>query len=185
MPTFTGAGSDTLTNSGYLNYVGSTAHGSIVMINQGTITNSGSSDLPLYQVLNDTTGVIDLETDAGLSLVNGNFIGLTNKGVIRKSAGTGTSVLTTTFFNDGGSLDIESGSLAFQEGNFGYIAGPIHIATGSALDFETSNGVYVQGTLSSTGGGTVTMSSGWFDGPNANFGENANATGSLDFAPTR
>ena len=177
------AGSDTLTNTGYLNYVGSAAHGSIVMTNQGTITNSGSSDLPLYQVLNDTTGVIDLESDAGMSLTDGNFTGLTNKGVIRKSAGTGTSVLTTTFFNDGGSLDIESGSLAFQEDNFGYIAGPIYIATGSALDFETTNGVYVQGTLNSTGGGTVNMISGWFDGPNSNFGEDPNATGSLDFAP--
>ena len=62
---FTGAGSDTLTNTGYLNYVGSAAHGSIVMINQGTITNSGSSDLPLYQVLNDTTGVIDLRDRRG------------------------------------------------------------------------------------------------------------------------
>ena len=56
--TFLRAGSDTLTNTGYLNFVGSAAHGAIVMINQGTITNSGSSDLPLYQVLNDTTGVI-------------------------------------------------------------------------------------------------------------------------------
>ena len=108
---------------------------------------------------------------------------LVNSGTIRKSGGTGVSVLTTNFFNDGGSLDIESGSLAFQEGSFGYIAGPITIAAGSALDFETSNAVCVQGTLSSTGGGTVTMSSGWFDGPNSNLGENSSATGELDFAP--
>ena len=126
---------------------------------------------------------MDLETDGGLAYAGGGGTGLTNMGVIRKSAGTGVSVLTTPFFNDGGSLDIESGSLAFQEGNFGYIAGPIFIATGSQLDFQTSNGVYVQGSLSSTGGGTVTMGSGWFDGPNSNFGENASATGSLDFAP--
>ena len=175
------ADANTLTNTGFLNFLSSTGYGPISMINQGTITNSGSSNLAIYNFVNDTAGILDLETDAGLADAGGN--GLTNMGVIRKSAGTGVSVLTTTFFNDGGSLDIESGSLAFQEGNFGYIAGPIYIATGSALDFETSNGVYVQGTLSSTGGGTVTMSSGWFDGPNADFGEDANATGELDFAP--
>ena len=173
--------SNTLTNSGFLNFTSSTGNGAINMVNQGTITNSGSSDLPIQDFVNETTGILDLETDAGLA--NGGGIGLTNKGVIRKSAGTGVSALTTPFFNDGGSLDIESGSLAFQEHNFGYIAGPIFIATGSQLDFQTSNGVYVQGALSSTGGGTVTMSSGWFDGPDSSFSENANATGSLDFAP--
>ncbi len=144
---------NTITNTGFLNFVGSTAHGAISMINQGTVTNSGSADLPLYNFVNDTTGILDLQTDAGLPNAGGG--GLTNMGVIRKSAGTGVSVLTTGFFNDGGSLDIESGSLAFQEGNFGYIAGPIYIATGSALDFQTTNGVYVQGTLTSTGGSTV------------------------------
>lgn len=172
---------NTLTNTGFLNFVGATAHGAISMINQGTVTNSGTADLPLYNFLNDTTGILDLQTDAGLPDAGGS--GLTNMGVIRKSAGTGVSVLTTGFFNDGGSLDIESGSLAFQEINIGYIAGPISIATGSALDFETSHVVSVQGTLSSTGGGTVTMSTGWFAGPNPDFGEDANATGTLDFAP--
>ena len=172
---------NTITNTGYLNFVGSTAHGTISMINQGTVTNSGTADLLMNNFVNDTTGILDLQTDAGLP--NGGGGGLTNMGVIRKSVGTGVSVLTTGFFNDGGSLDIESGSLSFQEGNFGYIAGPISIATGSALDFQTSSGVYVQGTLSSTGGGTVTMSTGWFAGPSVSFGENANATGTLDFAP--
>ena len=162
---------NTITNTGYLNFVGSTAHGTISMINQGTVTNSGTADLLMNNFVNDTTGILDLQTDAGLP--NGGGGGLTNMGVIRKSVGTGVSVLTTGFFNDGGSLDIESGSLSFQEGNFGYIAGPISIATGSSLDFQTSSGVYVQGTLSSTGGGTVTMSTGWFAGPNANFGEDA------------
>ncbi len=177
------ADGNTLTNTGFLNFTSSTGNGAINMINQGTITNSGSSDLPIGSFVNDTTGILDLETDGGLAYGGGGGTGLTNTGVIRKSAGTGVSVLTTPFFNDGGALDIESGSLAFQEHNFGYIAGPITIATGSQLDFQTSNGVYVQGTLSSTGGGTVTMSSGWFDGPNSNFGENSSATGSLDFAP--
>ena len=165
--------SNTLTNTGFLDFASSTGNGTISMINQGTVTNSGSSNLPLWVFVNDATGILDLQTDAGLSVGDGNATGLTNMGVIRKSGGTGVSVLTTNFFNDGGSLDIESGSLAFQEGSFGYIAGPITIAAGSALDFETSNAVCVQGTLSSTGGGTVTMSSGWFDGPNSNLGENS------------
>ena len=40
----------------------------------------------------------------------------------------------------------------------------------------------MQGTLSSTGGGTVTMSSGWFGGPDADFGEMPRHR-RLDFAP--
>jgi RHS repeat-associated protein len=181
--TLTEAGNNTLTNTGYLTFVGSSGHGGLAMTNEGTIVTSGTSDLPLQHVLNGTAGVIDLASNGGLALVSSNAVGLTNKGEILKSAGTGMSVLTTTFFNDGGALDIESGSLAFQEHNFGYIAGPLQIATGALLDFETSNGVYIQGTLSSTGGGSVTMSSGWFDGPNSEFGEDPNATAALDFGP--
>ena len=70
-------------------------------------------------------------------------------------------------------MDIEIGTLSFQEGNFGYIAGPIHVAAGAVLNFDTSNGVYIQGTLTSTGGGSVTVSSGWFTGPDPYFGEDA------------
>jgi hypothetical protein len=168
----------TLTNSGIVNFVGSADHGYIAMTNQGTVINSGTSNLYMYSVVNDTAGVIDLKTDAGLNGYN-----FTNKGLIRKSAGTGTSVLSGYLTNSGGGFDIETGTLSFQESNVGLTAGPIHIATGCVLDFHVSGGVYLQGTLASTGAGTVTVSSGYFYGPSTSYGQDADATGTLNFAP--
>ncbi len=175
--------SNTLTNAAFLNFTSSTGNGTITMVNQGTITNSGSSDLPLYVFVNDPTGILDLETDAGLALVDGNFTGLTNMGVIRKSGGTGVSVLTTTFFNDGGSLDVQTGTLSFQENDFAFNAGPINIATSAVLNFATSNHVDLSGTFTSTGGGTVTVTSGFLDGPDADEGQDPSTPATLDFAP--
>ena len=45
---FNQAGNGNLTNTGYLDFVGSTGHGAITMINQGTITNTGTAALSLY-----------------------------------------------------------------------------------------------------------------------------------------
>ncbi len=183
---FDQASSATITNTGFLDFIGSVGHGATRMINQGTITITGTAALPLATFVNDTTGVLDLETNASIIDGQGNSTNLTNKGIIRKSASAGVTVLTASFFNDGGALDIESGSLSFQEGSFGYIAGPIQIAAGSTLNFHTSNGIYIQGTLTSTGAGSVTLSSGWFAGPTtntSNFSEDNTVPSELDFAP--
>ena len=41
---------NTLTNTAVPNFTSSTGNGTINMINQGTITNSGSSDLPIMEL---------------------------------------------------------------------------------------------------------------------------------------
>ena len=176
-------GGGTITNSGFLTYTGAGPFGPLGITNEGTVTNSGTANLPLAVLLNDTSGVIDLQTDAGLVTGAGNSTNLTNKGLVEKTGGSGVSVLSESFFNNGGAFDIETGTISFQAGNFGYIAGPISIATGAVLNFDTTAGVYIQGTLTSTGGGTVTVTDGWFDGPDAQFGDDPTAAAALDFAP--
>ena len=173
----------TVYNAGFLDFVGSAPHGVTNMTNEGTVINSGTTNLELQDLVNAPTGILDFQSDAGVAYVTANALGITNQGLIEKTAGTGVSVLAGTFFNDGGSLDIASGSLEIQGGGIGFIAGPIHISAGSSLDFDTTNGVFVQGTLTSTGGGTVSVTGGWLDGPSDDYDENENGTAAPRLCP--
>ena len=177
-----GDAGNTLINDGYLDFDGS-AYGNVIMTNNGTIISSGSADLKFQTVVNGATGVVDFQTDAGIANSSFNSIGLTNMGTDEKTGGTGTSILADTYFNDGGSLNVQTGTISFQNGSTGFIAGPITIATGAVLNFDGTNGIYIQGTLSSSGGGTVTVTRGWLDGPNSDLGESDSAASSLNFAP--
>jgi hypothetical protein len=78
---------------------------------------------------------------------------------------------------------LKRGTLSFQGVNFGNIAGPLQIASGAEMTFDTTNGVYIRGAFTSTDCGTLTVTGGWFDGPNAYFGGDPTATASLNFAP--
>ena len=178
---------DEVTNLGFITVnhpTTLTASDSLEILNQGTIRNVGPGGLAFERSVNDTSGVIDLQTDGGIS---GGFnnIALTNKGMLRKSAGSGNSIISSTFENDGGTLDIETGTISFTAGSIGYIAGPINIATGAVLNFNTQFGTFLQGTFTSTGGGTVTVTSGYLTGPTQSQAADESDTGSatLDFGP--
>jgi len=61
------------------------------------------------QLDNTSNGVIDLRSDAGFTSGNGY---ITNAGVLKKTAGTGTSTINTAFKNTG-TIDAESGTIQF------------------------------------------------------------------------
>lgn len=65
------------------------------------------------QFQNTATGVYDFQSDGGMLLVNTST--LTNNGLIRKTAGAGTSYISTPYgskyVNSGGTVDIETGTL--------------------------------------------------------------------------
>ncbi|HEY1685428.1 MAG TPA: RHS repeat-associated core domain-containing protein [Tepidisphaeraceae bacterium] len=173
-----GQGGGTLTNSGYLSFVGTT-FGEATLTNTGTIINTGTGSLSFNDTTNAASGIIDLQADGGFTSGGGSLI---NTGTIEKTGGAGTSVISGYYFNNGGALNIQTGTLSFQVGTTAFIAGPITIASGSVLNFDGTNGIYIQGVLSASGGGTVTVTSGWLDGPASFLNENGLAAASLNFA---
>lgn len=178
-----GQGGGTLTNSGYMTYVGST-FGTTTLTNSGTMIYGGSGTLNFNTLVNAAAGIIDFQGDGGMVGQGVSYNNaISNAGTIEKTGGAGTSVING-YFNNGGALNIQTGTLSFQGGSTGWIAGPITVATGVVLNLASTNGIYIQGTLGATGGGTVTVTSGWLDGPNANLNENPAAPASLNFPPT-
>ena len=59
--------------------------------------------------------LVDMQSDVGISYYDGNEV-MVNQGTVRKSGGSGTSVLQPTL-NNSGTLDAESGTLSLYNGN--------------------------------------------------------------------
>ncbi len=167
-------------NTGTLIYTGTASHSVISMVNQGIIRNTSTTNISLGNFTNDTTGLLDMQTDAGLTLGFINTINLVNLGTIRKSGGTGTSVVTALFTNKAGTIDIQTGKLSFQT-TVVYEGGPINVDAGSTLNFGANTNMVVSGTMSSTGSGLVTLSGGFFRGRNSTTGSEGTNPGALDF----
>jgi hypothetical protein len=83
-------------------------YGTNIIDNYGTITWTGSGAIGSYGALNNkSTGVIDIQNDATLDASDGLWT-IINDGLIKKSAGSGTTTLEVNLTNNG-TLSIESG----------------------------------------------------------------------------
>jgi hypothetical protein len=118
--------------------------------NLGTITQMGDGDLRMNgTVENAAAATYELQSDAGV--LYGEFI---NAGTLRKLAGIGTSTFGTLLENQGGSIDVQAGTLSLQDlgastgGNF-------TAALGTALDVE--NAGPLTGTYTGSGDGQVRL----------------------------
>jgi RHS repeat-associated protein len=183
-----------IVNSGELDYVGAVEHGDFNIDNQGTIEVLGTGDLAEGNqtgFINDTTGIIDFQTDAGIdqySNGHGGNLTFTNKGLIEKTGGVGESIIGSSgplgFTNDAGAFTVTSGtlSLANDGERIPYIVGALNVATGATFDLDSSGAVFIAGTLSMTGGGRVTLS-GEVAGPEGVDGSSAPTVGYLNFTP--
>ena len=186
-------------NAGELDYVGTAAHADVNLENAGTIVNKGTADLvngDQTGFLNDATGVINLTTDAGISYLangHGGNLTFTNKGLLEKTGGTGTSYLGDMaatsgigFQNRGGSVTVSSGTLELVNGHGDavYDYGPITVAAGSVFDVSIGTGrMFTTGTFAVAGGGTVQFDGGQWYGPNDYFGQDTTTASTLAFAP--
>src|SRR5579871_4309229 len=117
--TVTGSGS--VANQGTLNLTGSGESLQVILNNTGTITQTGSGSLNVSAALNLlSAGIYDLQADSGLT--GGGT--LTNAGLLKKSAGSGTSTIGLAL-NNTGVVEADSGTLS--------MSGTISKATSSAL----------------------------------------------------
>ena len=175
-------------NVGDLTYVNAadlqTGDGSFTFTNRGTIEVAGAGNLTGSgngsQFVNDTGGLIDLQTDAGLT-GNGGNESIVNRGTIRKSGGAGTSELGFGSYgtdNDGGTIDVRVGTLKVAQQITLTNGVTLLVATGAALAFESNVTLPADAPLTTTGGGVTR-----FEGTGGYGTADRDKTATFAFAP--
>ncbi len=163
--------SGALTNIGFLQISGDTDRTvGAVVVNQGTVVHSGSGDTIDVasgggsRFENQATGVYDFQGDDG----NVTFSTFVNAGTIRKTGGTGVSRFIATngqsdgfisFENQGGTIDVQTGTLRLARGG-STGGGTFNVSTGAVLDVTGNGSASFEGTYSGTGGGRVELPGG-------------------------
>ncbi|MBI1394841.1 MAG: PEP-CTERM sorting domain-containing protein [Betaproteobacteria bacterium] len=143
--------------------------------NRGTI--AATDDLYVYGSHTLTNaGTYDLQGDVNLLNAYGGFF--VNDGTLRKSAGGGTSSVNLTFTNNGGIVDVQSGTLEFNHGDATFKdgtrfrgPGPVIVSSSASFQggFSTESTVTLDspGTFAGTGAvmnGPVIWKSGYLTG---------------------
>ena len=172
-----GAGAGNLTVSGQLNWTGGALGGastSVAVATNGVLTLAGvngtayslgeiltnagtvhlqSGNLEIdwcgtnYGAFNNGPGaLVDIQADVSVTNTCGGA-GWANQGTVRKSGGTGVTVISATF-NNSGTLDVESGTVALAGG--GTLGGTLLAEAGAALDLDA--GAFALGAASGFGG---------------------------------
>ncbi len=140
--------------------------------NGGTIIWSGTGNLPMSNgssIENLTGGVFDVQTDATMYWPgNGTAPEFNNGGTFRKSAGSGTTTLSSVNFNNAGTLELLSGSLTVgsqfnQTGACAITAGTLTLQSGGTC--QGSFDVSASSSLQLAGGSFVLSSNVVFSGP--------------------
>jgi hypothetical protein len=175
----------TLTCSGSATWSGGTLAGSAGFVNAGTVTLDGPSakylgaaaaldnnGMILHRgagpltlagnalLRNRAGGVYDFQGDADLTWgQTGTAPVLTNEGTLRKSIGSGVSVVSGDFRNEGGLIDVQAGQLQLQSTGTS-TGGTFTVATGATLDLTGGASPTYQGTYAGSGAGMIVLGSG-------------------------
>jgi hypothetical protein len=146
------------TNLGTIN-ISNTPTMNGLMYNSGTIKLADGSALSVNNYCyNQSGGTIDFQGDAGLA--SGSIF--VNSGLLKKSAGSGISQIFPVFQNYGGTVEVDSGTLAVGlNQNDGISNATFIVHSGATFDLSISNNnTTIAGLLTGSGGGTVLMNSG-------------------------
>jgi hypothetical protein len=136
-----------------------------MLVNQGTFVevNTGNFGLGrLTHFTNTTAGIYDLQSDGGISDNSGGNSGFAvdNVGLFRKSGGTNTSSIGVPFNSFGGTIEVDSGTLALTTGNYDQNGGGLTVRLGGrgAGQFGI---LAVTGTATLSGALTATLRGGF------------------------
>jgi hypothetical protein len=108
-------------------------------------------------------GVFTVQTDQQLYWSSGALPKFVDWGTFRKSAGTGTTTVGWVVYNDGGTVDVQSGTLTLSGGggSFNYLSSQGSITVGAAATLAFNGGTFLVGAGTSlTGAGAVVFSGG-------------------------
>ena len=154
-------GGQVVTNAGTINISGDAAKETdAVFTNLGLVIQSGAGAFNVGDYnsggsfTNAAGATYDLQSDANVGQSGYNF---NNVGVFKKSGGTGTSTLSVTFNNQGGTVEADSGTLQLPlKQNSTSTGGVFNAAGGAVLDLGDSQ--HLSGTYTGGGAGTVRLS---------------------------
>jgi hypothetical protein len=141
-----------LTNSGFMRIASSNQSGidlEAPLNNSGTITQTGGRlFIGVSGVLNNH-GIYDLQTDD--PSINGGVFNNENDGIFRKSLSTGLARPSGQFNNQGGTIDVQRGTLDLQGTSGTHTGGTFYTADGTTLTpFRgTLTGTYTGATAGS------------------------------------
>lgn len=138
-----------ITNQGHL-FIDSGRLGHASLTNTGTITKTGSSDFILSGTFNNLSeGLLDLQSGRITNVGNES---LTNSGTIRKS-GDEAFNFAAGFNNNGGSIEVQAGTLRFLEETI-HTDSRYIIDSGALLEFIDDRHTF-NGTLETSGTGQL------------------------------
>ncbi|WP_222595614.1 beta strand repeat-containing protein, partial [Microcystis aeruginosa] len=122
--------------------------------NQGTVTWT-NGDIYLYNGAtwnNTATGVFDIQGNNGFYQWYSNQAKLNNAGTLKKTAGTGTTTISTQL-NNTGTVQVQTGTLNLTGG--GSSSGVLQVNSGANLNFGGGNHTLSDGQL--TGSGIISV----------------------------
>ncbi|MDQ6625159.1 MAG: hypothetical protein M3Y69_03315, partial [Verrucomicrobiota bacterium] len=165
-----GTAADPFTNLGTINITGSaTLNGVDGFINKNAVIQSGLGTLDLYRgSLNNAAGAVyEIRNDMPITDY-GPFI---NAGTLRRSTSAGTVTLDPNLqiINNGGTIQVDTGTLLLPAANSHYSGGTFNVAAGGLLDLADagavdSGAIHFSGTFTGANiGGTVRLSHGWWN----------------------
>jgi len=159
-------GNNPLTNAGVLTVGGSSGVFLDYQLNNaGLLQQAGQANLylnssPGAQFENLPQGTYTLASDAGIAPYSCcSATVFDNYGLFQKSAGSGDSLITTTFNDWGGTVNVQSGTLTLAN-NGTTRNGTLEVAAGATLDVTGGRTPTWAGQITGTGSGTVLLANG-------------------------
>lgn len=143
-------GNGTLIINGEFNTIGMLSKG--ISGNSGTIEITGTMQIQSPSEPFEMLGVTLLIRPSGiLTIEEGTIQNITggllrNQGLIQKTAGTGTFNIATPFENDGGTININSGSMEFTTSTT-FMNGEYNVNSNGFLGWDGNNANFIIGTL--------------------------------------
>jgi PEP-CTERM motif len=124
--------------------------------NRDQIDHNSVEDVRIYGVLNNEAGGrIELNSTGGIA---GNSSGaaedFNNRGTLVKT-GTGTATISAEFVNDGGTIDVQGGTLSFAAHTPDFHEGTYRLSNGAKLEFDHIDGVNIHNDIVFEGQGTI------------------------------
>jgi len=132
--------------------------------NQGVVQQPGTATLNIGEYSthfnNQAGGTYDIEGDGGIiNSDNAWFTSFNNSALLRKSGGSGTSIIGVPFDNSDGTIEVDSGTLSLAAGGTS-ASGTFNVAAGAVLDLTGGSSPTWSGLVNGSGAGTVSLNSG-------------------------
>jgi len=125
--------------------------------NEGDVNITDSGDLYISDGIfnNQASGVLDLQEDGGYVSYSGTGSHVFNNfGLIKKSAGTGSTLFYVELYNQNGTVTVETGNLEFNDISKQLTNGFYNVSSGASLQW--SSNVNVAGSLEGVLNGEIT-----------------------------